>query len=340
MQEGISVIDTSGEAVIRNPAGRRMLGLSRSQEQDVLGADRLHLWHLDGVPITDDERPSARALRGEEIHRVDYLQRLPGALEERILEVNATPLPAVRPGQAPRAVIAFRDVTAERRHREQLEAFAGVVAHDLGNPLAAVHGWVEVLQGSLGSEPVDLEASRRSARHIDRARSQMQALIDDLLTYAVSRDAALETAEVDLSEVTCEMADIHRDGPAGAHIDVQPGLLVRGDTRLVRQLMANLLSNAVKYVAPGTRPVVSVTGVVRGDRLHVAVTDNGIGVPAEQRELIFEPFHRAHASYVGTGIGLGICTTVVQRHAGAIAVADGPDGRGSAFVFDLPAAGT
>ena len=117
-----------------------------------------------------------------------------------------------------------------------------------------------------------------------------------------------------------------------------PGLEVWGDPGLVRQLFDNLLGNAVKYVAPGVRPRVDLRGTRDGDWLEVQISDNGIGIPADQREQVFETFHRAHAKgYQGTGLGLAICRRIADRHGGSIHAEAGPRGAGTTFVVRLPA---
>jgi signal transduction histidine kinase len=86
------------------------------------------------------------------------------------------------------------------------------------------------------------------------------------------------------------------------------------------------------------RPRVDVRGQRSGDWLELRVSDNGIGIPEDQRELVFERFHRAHDSaYRGTGLGLAICRSIVDRHGGSIRAEAGPGGRGTTFVLTLPA---
>jgi signal transduction histidine kinase len=108
---------------------------------------------------------------------------------------------------------------------------------------------------------------------------------------------------------------------------------------MVTQLLSNLLDNAAKYVPDGVSPRIVVSGHRRGTRMVVEVTDNGIGVPEEDRVLVFERFHRteaARAGFDGTGMGLSICRTVVERHGGRIECVPAPSGQGSTFRFDLP----
>ncbi len=106
---------------------------------------------------------------------------------------------------------------------------------------------------------------------------------------------------------------------------------------LVRQVLDNLIGNATKYVAPGVRPRVQVRGREDADVTVLTVSDNGIGIPEDQRAQVFETFHRVHPEgYRGTGLGLAIVRRAVERCGGTIEVRDNPGG-GTVFEVHLPA---
>jgi signal transduction histidine kinase len=173
---------------------------------------------------------------------------------------------------------------------------------------------------------------------LDDAASHMRHVIGDLLSYTVARDQSLRPERMDLSAELERLAALRIDGPGDPVISVAPDLTVWADAGLVRQLFDNVLSNALKYVAPGVRPEVTVSGRRDGEWWELRVTDNGIGIPVEERELVFESFHRAHREgYQGTGLGLAICRRIADRHGGSIRVESGPEGRGTSFVVRLPA---
>jgi hypothetical protein len=111
---------------------------------------------------------------------------------------------------------------------------------------------------------------------------------------------------------------------------------------MLRHVVDNLIGNSLKYVQPGRVARVDVTaGPAPAGWTRIEVADRGIGIPDEDKPNIFESFHRAHtaAGYAGTGLGLAICRRIVERHGGAIGVADNPGG-GTRFHFTLPLAGT
>ena len=182
----------------------------------------------------------------------------------------------------PRPVVVntLRDVTREQEERDQLVAFAGVVAHDLKNPLTVVRGWTESLREELAAddEP-DVAVLRSMLERVQGASDQMHHFIDDLLAlHRRPRPAARHRRPRPLraGRGRRRAAARGRDRP---RISVQPGMAGAGDRALVRQLLDNLVGNAVKYVAPGVRPQVAVTAVERDGALEVSVTDNGIGIP-------------------------------------------------------------
>ncbi|MGA5299948.1 ATP-binding protein [Nucisporomicrobium flavum] len=347
MAEGLAVMDAQGRLILRNPASGRMFGGLASTTDHMAGTEHYGLFHPDGRIIAAEELPFQRALRTGEPHSMDMVVRNPAVPEGRILHVAATPLPHPINGE-PCAVSIFSDVTAERRHRDELASFAGVVAHDLLNPLATVEGWSDAGMTALDEAPEHpaVDDARDGLRRIRRAGIRMRNLINDLLAYTTARDAALAPVDVSLTTLVAELttARVDQAESGGSPVprfraDHLPP--VHADPVLVRQVLDNLISNAIKYTAPGTTPEVTIAAAAEpGSRVRVEVRDNGIGIPAGQHGRVFDNFHRAHpaAGYTGTGLGLGICRRIVERHGGTIAAEPNPGGRGTCITFTLPAA--
>ncbi len=333
IREGIIVIRGDGVVLLRNTALTALAGTDTTTTGEQLPEPPVH--DSRGRLLSREELPYARALRGEEVVAEEIQYRPPDA-EPKVLEVSASLLPTVD-DDLPEALMVVRDVTLVRQREDALAAFAGVVAHDLSNPLTVVHGWADALADCFAAGEVDSVTGTEMTGRIQEASEHMRAFLDDLLSYTVARDQPLRLEDLDLSDLVEQVARMRRGGPTEPRIVVQPGMRARGDQVLVRQLLDNLVGNAVKYVADDVRPQVDVSAIPRGEMIEVRVTDNGVGVPRTQRERIFETFVRAHGSdYGGTGIGLGICRRVVLRHGGRIHVEDAPGGRGSRFVFTLP----
>lgn len=352
MREGIAVVDGDGHYVLRNPAGRRMIAQGRGDfDETPIGFDEsgrsIGMTHLDGTDVRPEEMPYRRALAGEEVVG-DYLLTPTDSTEPIVLEVTAAPLPLV-PGEArpasaaayDRAIVSYRDVTALRHDRDALATFAGVAAHDLKRPLSVINGWSEALEESFAAGPVGQEEGQRILARVTGAARQMGSFIDDLLSYTVVRDAPVHAVDLDLSRAADDSAAVFRERESRPQIYVQSGLHVTADPVLVRQVLDNLIGNATKYVAPGVRPRVQVRGREDAEGTVVTISDNGIGIPEDQRQRVFETFHRAHGgeSYRGTGLGLAIVRRAVDRCGGSITLRDNPGG-GTVFEVRLPAGTT
>ena len=338
IREGVVVLESDGTVLMRNQAGRRLMGLDGEGSSTLQPAEAYGLFHSDGQQARNEDLPYVRALAGTEVVGEDFHLRPHDANGGRVIEIGASPMAGPTPGDMPRALVHFRDVTAARQERDSLASFAGVVAHDLSNPLTAVRGWAQMLSDALTDGDLDPTEGLAMVQRIQSSGALMSQFIDDLLSYTLSRDTHLTPSDVDLTAVAREVSVLRGDvAPVRPRIVVQDDLVVHADPLLIRQLLDNLIGNAVKYVAPGVRPRIEVCGREVDGWLQVTVTDNGIGVPEEMRQRIFENFQRAHAEeYRGTGIGLAICRRVVLRHGGTIGVTPVESGTGSRFVFTLP----
>lgn len=337
LDEGVFVLASDGTLGVRNPAAESVIGdqVRLVPPDDPAGGGR-EMLTLAGESLPVGDLPFVRAFAGDEVVEERFRLRDPHG-PDRVLSVSVTMVEGEEDLGTRFAVCCFRDATREQDERDQLVAFAGVVAHDLKTPLTVVNGWLENLGDAL-SVPGDVSASRLLPMVVraQGAAEHMRAFIDDLLGFTVARDQPLEIDVLDLSALAEGVASLRRDGADRAQIQVQAGMEACGDRVLVRQLLDNLIGNAVKYVAPGVRPEITVTADELGDDLEVSVGDNGIGIPAEMRERVFDSFARAHADvYAGQGLGLAICQRVVHRHGGRIWVAD-PVGSGTTIRFTLP----
>jgi PAS domain S-box-containing protein len=333
MGDGLAVLDDQGRYVLRNPAAGRLLGAAE-------GAD-YGLYRTDGTLVPADQLPYRRALATGRAHAMDLVVRNPGVPDGRTLAVSATPLPPDSSGTR-YTVSVYHDITAERRHREELASFAGVVAHDLLDPLTTISGWTEDLTDTIYTAP-DRAADR--VQRVHRAAARMHHVIDGLLDYTNARDTALRPQTVDLTALTQDIAAARTDqaeSTGGVVPYVLAGNLhpVYADPILTRLLVDHLVSNAIKYTAPQVTPHIVVATDVVGDLIRVQIRDNGIGIPPGQHHVIFDDFHQAHrgAGFKGTGLGLATCKRIVERHGGSIFAMDNPQGYGTSLVFTLPAA--
>src|ERR1700678_4380010 len=254
-----------------------------------------------------------------------------------------------------------RDVTAQisaeivltqqaaqlRAHNESLreldrlkDEFIDLVSHELRTPLASIIGFVEVLREEGMSGP----DADQCFEVIERNATRLQRLVADLLLLSQiqSGKMAMDFRSADLADIAVRAVEQLRPEADRKLIDLVlsvtpdiPPLAV--DPTRVAQLLGNLLSNAVKFTPDGGK--VEVTLGTEGDQAVLAVADSGIGIPAADRERIFDRFFRTalatQQAIQGTGLGLAITKTMGEAHNGRIA-GDGDEGRGSPFPARLP----
>ena len=187
---------------------------------------------------------------------------------------------------------------------------------------------------------LDKEADEFIRFAVDGA-SRMQLLINDLLTYSRVGRRGKEPQPTD-SGVVLERALQNlklaiEDNEGSVTYDPLP--IVMADDRQLEQLFQNLVGNAIKYHAEEP-PRVHISAGFSDGWWRFAVKDNGIGIEPQYQERIFQMFQRLHTrkEYSGTGIGLAVCTRIVERHGGRIWVESEP-GKGSTFMFTLTAKG-
>ena len=222
-----------------------------------------------------------------------------------------------------------------QRSNLELELFARAVSHDLRQPLHTIAGYTELLSMRYQQE-LD-EHARGMMGMIVAGVERMNEMIEDLLGLARLDSPGDRLSKVDLAAVMravleeLEPAIVH----SGARIELGELPVVRGRTGHLQQLLRNLLGNALKFVGE-LPPQISVRCEPHDDHWLFEVRDDGLGVPESMRESIFEPFCRGQhlEHYPGTGIGLALCSKIVQQHGGRIWVQPVQSG-GSSFQFTL-----
>jgi len=212
---------------------------------------------------------------------------------------------------------------------EELDLFAYAVAHDLRSPLASLGSLLDLLERSYG--PALEGDGREWVRLMRSGIGRMTGVVDGLVSYRAAGSAVPAVSPVDLGAVVRALL------PAGVTVTVSQLPVVLGDEVLLADVVRELLGNAVKFGATSVR--VGATRASDGSWV-VHVDDDGIGVPAEQRDRVLAPFRRLHGvdAYPGAGAGLAVAARLAARMGGRVWLADVPGAAGCRACFSIPAA--
>ncbi len=245
--------------------------------------------------------------------------------------------------QARTILLAIEDATNRKQAEEalrstnaELQHFAYALTHDLQEPLRMVVNFTELLgreyAGKLGEE-----ADQFIAYSVEGAL-RIEALLKALLAYwEVTEREPDSFASIDCGAVLADaLLNLHTAiAESGAIVTSDPLPTVVAEEVMLLQLFQNLISNSIKYRGAET-PRIHVSAERDGEGWVFAVRDNGIGIDPRDAERVFGMFKRLHGSEIpGTGIGLALCTKIVQRKGGRIWV-ESEKGRGATFKFTIP----
>jgi signal transduction histidine kinase len=237
-------------------------------------------------------------------------------------------------------IVVLHDVSAERESDRLKDEFSSLVSHELRTPLTSIIGYVELVLD--GGEELSPDA-RRFLEVVERNAKRLLRMVADVLFVAQVEAGriSLARAPVDLGEVAAEAVETAR--PAAERVGVElvfeaePLRPLVGDRDRFAQMLDNLVSNAVKFSGRGGH--VEVRLADRGDRAVLEVADDGVGIPADEQERLFERFFRASTATAnavpGAGLGLTIVKAIVELHEGEVEVSSA-GGAGTTMRVSLP----
>ncbi|HEX3159632.1 MAG TPA: ATP-binding protein [Gemmatimonadaceae bacterium] len=222
--------------------------------------------------------------------------------------------------------------------------FLATMSHELRTPLNAIGGYAELLEMGLRGPVTPAQAE--DLGKIRRSQVHLLGLINDIMNFArlEAGHVTFQLAAVSVHEILETIRSLTEPQIAAkgvtCHIDEgPPGVAVWADREKVQQVLANLVSNAIKFTDPGGR--ITVECFARDKHVALRVTDTGVGIPAEQLEVIFEPFVQINRELKrpqdGVGLGLAISRDLALAMRGELVV-ESTSGEGSAFTLTLPRA--
>lgn len=331
MADGVLVTDQEGQVVLHNPAVVKMLKMAPPT--------------AFGQPLSECVSDKCLGELTGKIRQVGEEGR--AAVSQEVIMGESTLMAYIAPvasegGEILGAVTVLRDISMLKAMDRMKSDFVAMVSHELRAPLASVEQQLSVvLAGILG------ELNERQGQMLGRAKERTHALlslINDLLDLSkLEAGFVVQHKEpVQMAEVFAKVVEILKPQAEAKNISLQialPGVLplILVDRRNMEEVFVNLVSNGIKYTAEGGH--VSLRATIEGSHLCVEVSDNGMGVSAEDLPHIFDKFYRVKNSQTrkitGTGLGLPIVKRIVEAHLGMVEVESQP-GVGSKFRIYLP----
>ena len=232
----------------------------------------------------------------------------------------------------------LEDQNEELRESERGKTeLVSIVSHELRTPLASVLGFTSLLL----KREFDPPTRRHYLGIVDAQARRLAALLEDFLDVQRIEHEGVDLApeKIDLASLIDEQAQLYAAQSPKHELAVELAerpLTVRGDPGRLAQVVGNLLSNAIKYSPDGG--TVQLVAARSGDRVRLAVHDEGLGIPEDQQSRIFTKFFRGDAGatgITGTGLGLAVSREIVEAHGGSIGF-DSDPGEGTTFWLELP----
>lgn len=285
--------------------------------------------HIPIIFVTAISREAAYVFRGYAEGGVDYLLK---PIDPDILRAKVSVFVELyrRGEEIKRQTLLVAEGKAK-------DAFLAAVAHELRTPLTATKAQAQLALRQLGDAPDNV---KRGLVVICRQIDRVSRFVEEL--FEVSRQQlgrlVLAPTTFDFAELLAEVCDRMQPTTEKHHLTCRADgpMNISADRDRVEQIVTNLLSNAIRYSPNGG--AIEVTASTNGAQVELQVRDEGMGIPPDKQEAIFERFGRAHAAdYGGMGLGLTIARGLVQLHGGDITVqSTGAPGEGTVFTVRLP----
>lgn len=336
--------DHRGQIVVTNTQAERLFGYSTDemvgQPIEILVPEAIQKSHPD-LRLTFTQAPKARAMgAGRDL----TAKRKDGS--EVSVEIGLNPI-SINTGSF--VVASVVDITERKRSQEileeinnqlkkknqEMEQFIYAVSHDLKSPLVTISGYTRLLQKNLQSSLN--EKQQRQLNRIDANINHMETLLNDLLQLSRVTHQDIERDFIDSKGLIDSVLDT-MEGPiaeARATVNIlEPLPALYGNERLIAQSVQNLIDNGLQYRHPDRDPNLEISVVEQDEFTVIIVEDNGIGIEPKYFNQIFRIFERLSTGR-GTGVGLAIVKTIVEKHHGAVNVESTPD-VGSKFLLYFP----
>jgi PAS domain S-box-containing protein len=312
MADGFLVVDSGNRIIDANQQARELFGGGPVVDQPI---EVVYPAYERAVRDGDDTHPSH-----------EYRRRVGD--RDRFFDVQISPVAGIR-GRVDAHVVRFSDITERKqrereleatkreleRSNEKLEQFAGMVSHDLRNPLSVIKGRAEFLRAEAPDEHVD---------PIVRNTERMETMIEDLLALSRAGESVDDPRPVFLPTIVADSWAAVSSDENDLEVDLPDDMEVDGDGSRLRHVFENLFRNACEH---NDEPVTIRVGALSDETGAVSgffVSDDGTGIPASDREMVFDQGYSTNMD--GTGFGLSIVEEIVEAHGWTISVGESEAG--------------
>lgn len=224
---------------------------------------------------------------------------------------------------------------------EETQMFVNIMAHDVKSPLRSITGFNQLLKIKIDKLKLKDDSIDTYLSYIDNSSKQLSTMIDDILSKARAENTSHKYETIDIKElIETQLFKLkYQIDVSEINIELKELKTIYGDRRSLVILFSNIISNAIKYMPnePNHKGRIHISQTEENLLDIITIRDNGIGMEGKYLETIFQPFKRLHTNseYDGTGLGLSVCKTIVEKHNGIISVESKP-GKGTCFRVQLP----
>ena len=367
--EGLIVVEPTGHVLYINPVAERLFKLG-----DTSGFGNYIAFDTEAGEIRWTEASEDTETEGTESKKADMKilsasqrettqhrtmiaeitvnEEQPDNSNQRVLRIIASHFPDESNNIAG-TVYVFDDITNEHEIEQMKSEFVSLVSHELRTPLTSIKGFISlILDGKTGEiNQKQQESLGRALRQSERLAELINDLLDISRIEAGRFEMKREQLQIDtIAERRIEELRPQADEKAISLLLERPSILpvMIGDADRIGQVFINLIDNAIKYTPDNGKVTVKISkssqnGNPEGDGFHVEVIDTGPGIPAEEREKVFDKFRQLGSVQTrqqgGSGLGLSIAAGIVEAHGGKLWVDTGDNGQGSNFQFFIPIEG-
>lgn len=350
-------VDTEKRYTLANPSAIEEFKLDSSAQSinvENLVAN-LEVYRPDGSPRPVEEAPPLRALKGEIVKNQEEIIRTPASGELRYRQVSSAPVRDSE-GNIIGSVSVVRDITELKQlqnrlqeHAENLEKLveertkqlkdserlaaigqtAGMVGHDIRNPLQAISGDLYLIREELRSMPKS-EAMEESVEAIEENTAYINKIVSDLQDY--TRPLTPNIVEINIKDlIKSTLIVVNIPENIKTEVTIQENLSLKVDPTYLRRALTNLTTNAVQAMPNGGKLTIKVLS--NKDRTIISVKDTGVGIPEEAKPNLFKPLFTTKSK--GQGLGLAVVKRLTEALGGTVTF-ESQEGKGTKFIIELP----